>query len=356
VSAAATSARPQAGRSGMPRSRRYTITLGLAFFANYVLYGANYLAITESVRHGIPTVTGGGARFAFAGVVVLGVLLCRGRSVALNRQTLRATLLSGVLVLGVFGPVAVAAKEVSSGITALLLACVPMIVVGLRIGVDRERVRTVVIASVVAGFVGVATVLISSGGGTSSSPVGLALIIASAIGLATGTFLIPKLSLPTDTMVSAGWQLLWGGLLLLVIGALLGEWADFHPAAVPVKAWLAYAYLASLGTFACFIAFVWLLGQVPVSQVAAAGYLNPIVAVVLGWALAGEQLGVPELLGGAVIVISVAFVITRDRPRVVEVVPPGLGPAGQPVDDSRDGAPVLAPASGHQVVKGQRVD
>ena len=136
------------------------------------------------------------------------------------------------------------------------------------------------------------------------------MIIASAIGLGTGTFLIPKLSLPADTMVSAGWQLLWGGLLLMVIGALLGEWPAFHPASVTDTAWLAYAYLVTFGTFACFIAFVWLLGQVPVSQVAAAGYLNPIVAVVLGWALAGEQLGVPALLGGAVIVISVAFVIT----------------------------------------------
>jgi drug/metabolite transporter (DMT)-like permease len=340
-----------------PRSRLYTLTLVLAFFANYVLYGANYLAITESVRHGIPTVMGGGARFAFAGVVVLGALLCTGRSIALTRQTFLSTVVCGSLVLGVFGLVGAAAKQVSSGITALLLACVPMIVVALRIGVDRERVRAIVIASVAAGFVGVAAVLIATGGGgTSGSPVGLAMIIAAAIGVGTGTFLIPKISLPADTMVSAGWQLLWGGLLLMVIGTLLGEWPAFHPASVTDTAWIAYAYLVTFGTFACFIAFVWLLGQVPVSQVAAAGYLNPIVAVVLGWALAGEQLGAPALLGGAVIVISVAFVITCDRPRVVEVAPLGLGPAGEPVDDSGDGAPILAPASSHQIMKRQRID
>ena len=137
--------------------------LVLAFFANYVLYGANYLAITESVRHGIPTVMGGGARFAFAGVVVLGALLCTRALHRPDRQTLLATAgLRSRSCSACSGRSRSAAKQVSSGITALLLACVPMIVVALRIGVDRERVRPVVIVSVVAGFVGVATVLIAT--------------------------------------------------------------------------------------------------------------------------------------------------------------------------------------------------
>jgi drug/metabolite transporter (DMT)-like permease len=340
----------------VPRSRIYTLTLLLAFFANYFLYGANYLGISVTVRHGIPTVTSGGARFVFAGVVVLAVLAWRGHSISLNRKTLLATILCGSLVVGVFGLVAAAERHVSSGLAAVLLAVVPMVVVALRIGVNRERVSASVILSVFVGFAGVAVVIISRGGGTSGSAVGLAMIMTAAVGLGAGTFLITKLPLPKNSIVSAGWQLVWGGLILIGVGVLLGEWSHFHPSSVPVNAWLAYAYLVTLGTFACFLAFIWLLGQVPVSQVAAAGYLNPIVAVVLGWALAGEQLGLPSLIGGALIVVSVAYLIARDRGPVVEMAPPGLAPAAEPVDDSGDGSPVLAPASRHEIVESQRLD
>ena len=171
------------------------------------------------------------------------------------------------------------------------------------------------------------------------------LIMGAAVGLGTGTFLIPKLPVPTDTWVSAGWQLVWGGTALLIVGAALGDWSHFQPSSVTVNAWVAFAYLLTLGTFATFLSFVWLLGQVPVSKVAAANYVQPIVAVLLGWALAGEQLGVSQLIGGALIVISVAIIIARDRAPVVEVVPPGLGPPGEPVDNPRDGSP-RAPSSG----------
>jgi drug/metabolite transporter (DMT)-like permease len=342
--------------AGVPRSRIYTLQLLFAFFANYVLYGANYLGISESVNNGIPTVTSGGFRYVLAGVVVLIVLGVRRRSLRLTRANLLATMFSSVLVLGVFGLVAVAETHISSGLAALLLASVPLIVVALRITVDRERVSTPVIVSVFIGFAGVAIVVISRDASTSASLEGLALVILAALGLGGGTFLMPRLPLPEDTMLSAGWQLIWGGLLLMVIGALLGEWSHVHLGAVPAKAWIWYFYLVTLGTFACFLCFVWLLGQVPVSQVAAAGYVNPIVAVILGWAVAGEQLGVPALVGGGLIIISVAFLIAHDHRRVIEVAPPGLGPAAEPVEDAGDGSPVLAPPSGHQVVEGQGID
>ena len=176
----------------------------------------------------------------------------------------------------------------------------------------------------------------------------MALVMITALGLAAGTFLIPKLRLPKEAMVSAGWQLVWGGLALVIVGSARGEWSHFHFSSVTVNAWLAFAYLMTLGTFGTFLSFVWLLRQVPVSHVAAAGYVNPIVAVVLGWALAGERLTTSSLIGGALIVISVAFVIARDRAPVIEVVPPGSGPAGEPVENPRGGAPVLTPPSGDE--------
>jgi drug/metabolite transporter (DMT)-like permease len=318
-------------RRSVSRSRIYKLQLWFAFFSNYVFYGANYLAISETVRHGLPTVTNGGVRYFFAGVVTLAVMAARKRSIRLSRAHLLSTMLCGLLCLGVFGFVAVAEKHVSSGLAALLLASVPLLVIGMRIGVDRERLSIGIIASVCIGFAGVATVVVSQGGGTGGSVGGMALIMITALGLASGTFLIPKLSTPADPIVSGAWQLLWGGLALLITGAALGEWSRFHIDSVTVNAWLAFAYLMSFGTFATYLSFVWLLRQVPVSQVAASGYVNPIVAVVLGWALAGEQLTPISLIGGAVIVVSVAFVIARDRSPMVEVAPPGAGPAAKPV-------------------------
>lgn len=341
VTANAAPTGPARAWGGAPRSRIYTLQLWFAFFANYVLYGANYLGISETVRHGLPPVTSGGVRFFFVGMVVLAVLALRKRPVGLDRVSLLSTMVCGLLVLGVFGLVAVAEKHISSGLAALLLASVPLVVVALRIGVDRERLSVAIIGSVFVGFAGVAIVVISRGGGTGGSVLGLALVLAAAVGLATGLFLIPKLPMPADTMVSAGWQLVWGGLALMIIGAVLGEWSHFQPSAVSVNGWLAFVYLITLGTFVAFLALIWLLGQVPVSQVAAGSYVQPIVAVLLGWALVGEKLGALSLIGGSLIVISVAFVIARDRRPVVEVVPPGLGPAGEPVDNSRD-APGLA--------------
>jgi drug/metabolite transporter (DMT)-like permease len=320
----------------------YMLALGGAFFANYVLYGANYLAISETVRHGLPTVTSGGVRYLFAGVVTLAVLAARKRSIGLSRTNLLSTMLCGLLCLGVFGFVALAETHISSGLTALLVASAPLVVIALRIAVDRQR-SLAIIASVVAGFAGVAIVVIAQGGGTSGSVLGMALVMITALGLGIGTFLIPKLPMPSHTLVSGGWQLVWGGLALVIVGFARGESGRFHLSSVTVNAWLSFAYLVTLGTFATYLSFVWLLRQVPVSQVAASGYVNPIVAVLLGWALVGEQLTPLSLVGGAVIVISVAFVIARDRARVVEVVPPGLGPAGEPVDNPSRGARVLTP-------------
>jgi drug/metabolite transporter (DMT)-like permease len=301
------------------------LQLGLAFFANYVLWGANYLGISETVRHGLPPVTSGGFRYLFVGVVVLAVLALRKRPIGLDRASLPSTILCGTLVLGVFGLVGVAEKHVSSGLTAVLLASVPLVVVALRMGADRERLSVTMIASVFAGFAGVAIVMISRGGGTSGSAPGLALELAAAVGLGTGTYLIPKLPMPADAMVSAGWQLVWGGLVLIIIGSGLGEWSHFQPSSVTVNAWLALVYLITFGTFVTFLSFVWLLRRVPVTQVAAGQYVQPIVAVLLGWALAGERLGALSLVGAALIVISVAFIITRDRGPAVEVGSPGLG-------------------------------
>jgi drug/metabolite transporter (DMT)-like permease len=321
-------------RGGMPRSRVYTLQLLGAFFGNYVLYGANYLAISETVRHGFPTVTSGGVRYVFVGVTVLAVMALRKHSIRINRANTLTTMLCGLLCLGVFGFVALAEKHISSGLTALLLASVPLVVVALRIAVDRERLSVAMIAGVIVGFVGVGIVVISQGGGTSGSVLGMAMVMITALGLATGTFLIPKLQLPKEAMVSAG--------------SARGEWSHLQLSSVTVNAWLAFAYLITFGTFGTFLSFVWLLKRVPVSQVAAAGYVNPIVAVVLGWALAGEQLTSASLIGGALIVISVAFVIARDRAPVIEVAPPGLGPAGEPVDNVRGDLSVLTPPGGDE--------
>lgn len=328
-----------------PRPRLYTLQLWFAFFSIYIFYGANFVGISEVVHHGLPVVSNVGFRYCLAGLLTLAVLGARGHPIGLSRAHLLSTASCGVMCLGVFGFVSLAEKHVSPGAAALLLASVPLLVIGMRIGVDRERMPLAIIASVIVGFIGVAIVVVSEGGGTGGTVVGMALIMITALGLATGTFLIPKLSMPPNSLVSGAWQLLWGGLALLIAGAAAGEWGSFHISAVSSNAWLAYAYLTSFGTFATYLSFVWLLKRVPVSLVAASGYVNPIVAVIVGAALAGQKLTTAELIGGAVIVVSVAVVIARDRVPVEGVGAPGLEPPGEPVRPAADGPPVLAPRS-----------
>jgi drug/metabolite transporter (DMT)-like permease len=134
----------------------------------------------------------------------------------------------------------------------------------------------------------------------------------AALSWATGSFLSPRLRLPSDPLVSTAWQMIVGGGALLVGALAAGEAGDLHLADASAKSLLAFAYLVVGGSWLAFTAYAWLLQNVPISKVATYAYVNPLVAVLLGWALLSEELSVGTLAGAALVVASVAAIVTRE--------------------------------------------
>jgi drug/metabolite transporter (DMT)-like permease len=144
---------------------------------------------------------------------------------------------------------------------------------------------------------------------------GVLLVLVAAASWASGSFLSPRLSMPSDPLVSTAWQMVAGGAVLLVGAIAAGEPGDLHLADASAKSLLAFLYLIVAGSWIAFTAYAWLLQNVPISKVATYAYVNPLVAVVLGWALLSEQLSVGTLAGAGLIVASVAAIVTRESPR-----------------------------------------
>lgn len=308
-----------------------------ALAAVYLIWGSTYLAIRIMVRD-VPPLLGASVRFLVAGGALLLVLAVRGggrprlERVRVGRTGQATTALIGLLLpAGGNGIVTLAEKHVPSGLAALLVASVPLWVVLLQRTVGREAVRGATLASVGVGFCGVAVLLLPGSRPAGATAVGVALVLVAAASWGSGSFLAPRLALPRDPLLSVGWQMLWGGIVLAVAGIAAGEAGQMHAAHVSWKSWLALAYLVVAGSIVAYTAYSWLLQHAPISQVSTYAYVNPLVAVVLGWAVLGEQLGIGTLAGAALIVASVAVTVTvearRREPARVRVPVPVSPPA-----------------------------
>jgi drug/metabolite transporter (DMT)-like permease len=335
-----------------------------ALAAVYLIWGSTYLAIRVMVRD-VPPLLGASARFVVAGAALLLVLAARGpggaggphvragggapirfrpryERVRISGRAMAAAALVGLLLpAGGNGIVTLAEKHVPSGLAALLVASVPLWVVLLQRTVAGVRVRAATLASVAVGFCGVGVLLLPGSRPAGATATGIALILIAAASWAAGSFAAPRLPLPADPLVSTGWQMLWGGVFLAVAGLAAGEAGRVHAAHIAADSWLALAYLITVGSLLAYSCYTWLLQHAPISQVSTYAYVNPLVAVVLGWAILGEQLGVGTLAGAAVIVASVAVTVraeARSRERApVRVREPAPTPAARTASRARPG-------------------
>lgn len=317
--------------AALVNARSHRVRLVLAFFAVYIMYGAQYYFIAVTVRHGVPEIAGGGARFMLVGIVLLIVLAVRKEGVRIGRRSMLATFILGNLLLSPYDAIAVAERQIASGTTAVLLATAPLMVLLLRWAFERERLSWRMLTSVLVGLGGVFLIVSSEGGHSGGSLLGLALVVFAAVCIAGGIFLAGKLVLPSNGIASAAWQLVWAGLVSLCVALARGELAGFHPSSVTNGAALAFLYLVVGGTLVNYVAYVWLLANVPISHVAAANYVNPLVAVAIGATLGGEALGLSMLAGGSMILASVAVTITQDRPTSSRAAQMPSTPAARPV-------------------------
>jgi len=293
-----------------------------ALVSVYVIWGSTYLAIRVMVED-VPPMLGAGARFAIAGGTMLAALAARGHRVRVRGRALAAAALIGLLLpAGGNGIVTVAERDVPSGLAALLVASVPLWVVLLRSTVGGERIARGTLAGLALGFAGLAVLLLPGSRPAEATITGVVLVLVAACSWATGSFLSPRLELPADPLVSTAWQLVFGGAALLAGALVAGEPGDLHLADTSAKSLLALLYLIVAGSWVAYTAYAWLLQNAPLSQVATYAYVNPLVAVVLGWAILGEDVSAGTLAGAALVVAAVAAIVTRESAsRAPQAVP-----------------------------------
>jgi drug/metabolite transporter (DMT)-like permease len=279
----------------------------------YVVWGSTYLAIRVMVET-MPPLLSAGVRFAVAGAVFLLVLRLRGgpeRVRATPAQIAGAALIGTLLCFGGNGLVTVAERDVPSALAALIIGAVPLWVIVMR-SIHGDRVPAITVAGVLVGFLGLA-VLLLPGDRPDDAPLGWSLVVvAASISWAAGSFYSKRTPLPDDALVSTGWQMLLGGAGMILVGSIAGEWGDVDPSGFDTDSVLAFLYLIVFGSWLAFTAYVWLLKHAPISTVATYAYVNPVIAIFLGWAILEEEITLTMLAGATAIVLSVATVVRRE--------------------------------------------
>jgi drug/metabolite transporter (DMT)-like permease len=314
------------------RSRARLIWVGIAIL--YVVWGSTYLGIRIAVET-LPPFILAAARFGLAGLVILAVALVRRRGrlpFPTWREWRDMTIIGAALMVGGMGLVALGSQTVPSGITALLIAMMPLWVAVLGRIFFGERLPPIAMAGVALGLVGVGILVgPSSSAAESFNPGGILVLLLSPFSWACGSlYSAHKARLPKDPLVATGGQMLAGAAILVTIAALKGEFVGFRPEAASAESIAAFLYLTFVGSLIAFTAYVWLLKVAPLPLISTYAYVNPVVAVILGAIVLREPITPRTLVAGTVIIFAVALIITA-RSRLMSTA---RGPAGSREPDA----------------------
>ena len=281
-----------------------------AFAAVYLIWGSTYLAIRYAVET-VPPLLMMGIRHLTAGTLLYTWARWRGTPAPRLREWIYPAVIGTLLFLGGHGSLAWAEQRLPSGIAALLVATLPMwIVVLARMwGTERHLSRSS-LAGLVLGFIGVLVLFgpdaLRHNG--ELNLVGAAAVLFGTFIWAAGTIYMRNVKMPDSPVLSSAMQMLAGGASLVIAASIAGETRGLHLANVSPISWLALAYLIVFGSIIAFTAYTWLHMVAPPSRVATYAYVNPVVAVLLGWALASEPTGVFTWIAMLVILAGVALV------------------------------------------------
>jgi drug/metabolite transporter (DMT)-like permease len=287
-----------------------------AFAAVYLLWGSTFLFIRYAVAT-IPPFFMAGTRHFVAGALLYPLARWRSGEKPSKTNWYAAILMGGLLLLAGNGAVSWAEQTVPSGVAALLVATVSLwmvIIDWLRPGGRRPTAG--VFAGLALGFtgmvflVGPSSLLSSSGVGSRVNPIGAGVLLVGALCWAAGSVFSRQLHLPHNPLLGTAMQSLSGGVLLYIFGFLTGESSRVHWSQISMGSLLSVAYLVVFGSLLGFSAYTWLLRAAPPSRVATYAYINPVVAMFLGWAFAGERVTPRTLIAAAVIITGVVLVIT----------------------------------------------
>jgi len=284
------------------------VRLILAFGAIYVLWGATFLAIRIAVLE-IPPFFTAGLRFFIAGILLHSFMRFRGEPKLSSIEWRNTALIGLCMFVATYGPLFWAEQYVSSSITSVIEASLPITTVTLEVFVFRkQQLQWRLMAGVALGFFGIALLLVNNGG-QDVAVIPCLVILAAGVAWSLGAVLSGQLVLPRSRPLTAGTQMMLGGAVLLILSASTGEMHPFPH--ITLRAGLALFYLIVFGSLIAYTAYVWLLGRTSATRVASHAYVNPVVAVALGYFVAGEIITLRTVVASGLVVASVFLILSK---------------------------------------------
>jgi drug/metabolite transporter (DMT)-like permease len=315
------------------RKQASTAAIWAALVAVYIVWGSTYLAIKVTVET-IPPLLSAAARFLIAGGLLYLFSIRRGerqedRPRAIHWRS--AAIIGTALLLGGNGFVVMAEQRISSGLASLVVATVPLWMVFIRTAVLRESVGWKETVGLLIGFGGL-VLLVGPVGSARVDLLGAGMVVFASLSWAAGSLFARRAPLPSRPLVGTAMEMLSGGVALLIAGAAAGEFGDLDLAGISAPSLWGLGFLIVFGSWVGFAAYVWLLRVARTSLVSTYAYVNPVVAVFLGWAILSEAVTLRTFLAGGVILVGVAMIVAASsRPSADET--PGEPAEAAPVAD-----------------------
>jgi drug/metabolite transporter (DMT)-like permease len=295
---------------GRKHASRAQITA--AFASIYVIWGSTYLAIRYADQT-IPPFLMAGIRFLVSGGLLYAWARYRGAASPTRTHWRNAVIAGGFLLLGGNGAVVWAEQFVPSGLTALLVSILPFWLVIIEwVRPPHRRPHGAVVVGLILGFIGIVVLVgpADLGGHGDVKPIGALVLIVGSLSWAIGSFHSRDAELPESGLLTTGMEMLGGGVVLLIVAALTGELSQFDAHRVSTSSAAGLLYLITFGSLLGFTSYIWLLDKVSPARLGTYAYVNPVVAVILGWAIAGERLSIRTGVAAAIVICAVALITT----------------------------------------------
>lgn len=302
----------------MSTNRRKIVTMVIALMSLYLFWGGTYLGMKFAIQS-IPPFLMAGLRFSIAGWILYIAFRLKGEKNPSKEEWKNAGIVGALLLLGGNGVVAWAEQQVPSSIASVLIATVPIWIIAFT-SIGAKKIPSIgSILGIVLGLSGISILVWNSSTGSSqtSNIFGMSAIIFASISWSAGSMYSRKAKLPSSPLLSTGLQMIVGGMLLLIVAAFHGDYRGFHPTYISTQSWIAMGYLILFGSLIAYTSYIWLIKNAEPSVVSTYAFVNPIVAVFLGWLLAGEKIGVNSFVAAGLIIIAVIIItIYRDKSNV----------------------------------------
>ena len=283
-----------------------------AFASIYLIWGSTYLAIRYADET-IPPFVMGGIRFLVSGAMLYLWARWRGAPRPTRIHWRNAIIAGAFLLVGGNGAVVWAEQVVPSGLTALLVSILPFWLVIIEwVRPPRRRPHGAVLIGLILGFIGIAVLVgpADLGGHGDVRPIGAVVLILGSLSWAIGSFYSRDADLPESGLLTTGMEMLGGGALLLIVGALTGEFSRFDVHGISRASAAGLLYLITFGSLLGFTSYIWLLDKVSPARLGTYAYVNPVVAVILGWAIASERLSIRTVVAATIVICAVALITT----------------------------------------------